>query len=423
MYNFVKARLDISGKAAFILAAFFLALAFSLNIQARNFDQFTYLAQAFLQGHLHFVDPSHLTKDAIRINGVYYWQLGPFPSVLLMPLVFLAGLFRFTIYQGYAQFVITCAIMASCYQIARRLRYSESDALLLAFGFCFASVYQFTAFVPWCPFFAHAVTVLLLLLIIGEYLAKKRTWLLGILFAMVFATRFSAGFAVIFLAADIMTDRNIERRKKWGDFLLLFAPIVATGLVLLLYNWVRFGDALENGYRLVSNHSSLSSLVDERAHIRTFGLFQLRNIPSNFYYYFIKTLDPVLMELPWRKISVDPYVLKPPYVKVGYPGTSFFVTSPIFLYAFRTRLKEKTAALALLAVVTVLLVTLSYYWTGAYQMGPRYSQDFLPFAFLLLLFSFPGYRLTGVARGVIIASALFNLFLFYPMWKSFRLNF
>jgi hypothetical protein len=156
-----------------LLAVFFFAATFIFNFKSRQFDQFSYLAQAFIQGKLHFLDPAHIAKDAVKINDNFYWHLGPFPAVLLMPFVLLFGFFHQAFHQGYLQFFITVGVFASCFKIARSFRFSSTDSLYLAFAFCFASVYQFTAFVAWCYFFAHALTVFLLLLVIVEYLGRK----------------------------------------------------------------------------------------------------------------------------------------------------------------------------------------------------------------------------------------------------------
>jgi hypothetical protein len=174
---------------------------------------------------------------------------------------------------------------------------------------------------------------------------------------------------------------------------------------------LRFGDAFENGYRLIGNFAGVDFQRGQRELLREFGLFRLRNIPTNLYYYFVKGPDPVIQELSGTLGNKFPYILKPPYIKVANPGVSFFVVAPIFLYVFRSRLRQRMAAHALLAVLCVLIFLLSYYWNGWFQVGPRYMLDVLPFAYLLLLFSFPDFKLSGFAQLLIVASAFFNLYL------------
>ena len=143
-----------------------------------------------------------------------------------------------------------------------------------------------------------------------------------------------------------------------------------------------------------------------RFELLNYGLFQLRNIPTNFYYYFLKTFDPVLLSE--RSLHGNTFILSPPYITLNFPGTSFFVVSPIFFYLFRARLKERPVRLALIPIGVILVVLLAYFWPGGTQTGPRYLLDLLPFAFLVLLFSFKDFNLSRVARTLIIASTFLN---------------
>ena len=183
-------------------------------------------------------------------------------------------------------------------------------------------------------------------------------------------------------------------------------PVVVSAALFLSYNHLRFGDPFETGYRLSNNATWNAS---QRFELLRYGVFQFRNIPTNFYYYFIKTVDPVLLGV--KSFFGDTYVLKPPYVRVAYPGAGFFVTAPFFIYLFRANFKERVAKHALIPIVVILPIILAYYWPGWTQVGPRYTLDFLPFAFLLTLTAFSGARLSTLAKMLILGGAFFNLYL------------
>lgn len=381
-----------------------LLFAFAMNFGTTAFQQYVSLSEAFLQGKLHFLRMPASPEDTILFQGNYYWPLGPFPAVLLMPFVFFFQLFHITFYQGFLQFFITTGVFYLCYAFARRYRYSHEDALYLACAFCFASVYQIAAFVPWVWFFSQAITVLLLFLALQDFHTKRCYFIIGLLYAAVFATRFTAGLSIVFFLAYIMFEKKDVRSKmKYLYHLLL--PVCICGILLLTYNYFRFGSIFDNGY-IGANNFLLSE--KDRYEVLHHGLFKFSNIPTNIYYYFIKTLDPVL--IPVKTIWGNTYILQLPYVTVQYPGTSFFVSSPIFLYLFRNKLKTAVSKYALVAVLTVLFVLLLYYWPGWRQVGPRYLLDLLPFAYLLLLESFRGRRVPTFTKIIIYISAFYNLY-------------
>jgi hypothetical protein len=280
----------------------------------------------------------------------------------------------------------------------------------LAFAFCFASTYIIVAFLPWSWFFVQAVTVFFLFLAICEWHGKKRYWLIGLYYAVILASRFTAALTIVFFIGDILWDRKLSGRGRSARLGLLLAPAAAAGLLLAWYNYSRFGDPFDSGYMRSGN---VSDYIYFRYEQLNYGLFQLRNIPTNFYYYFIKTLDPVLEN--FYNGDTQTYILKYPYITVTNPGTSFFVSSPIFLfvfYALRRRIRTRVVWLSLAAVCAVLPILLTFFWPGMKQVGPRYMLDFLPFLYLILLQSFEKYRLPFGAKVLIVVSAFIDFLLF-----------
>ncbi len=366
-------------------------------------QQYSYLARSFLQGKLFFTEKPGTWEDTVFYNGKFYWHQGSFPALLLMPFVFLfqnVGLF---FYQGYLQIFLTITIFYLSYKIARIYKYSYEDALFLAFSFCFASVYHIVAFVPWVWYFAQAITVFLCLFALYEYLTKKRYFLIGILFALILITRLNAALGNIFFLIAIF---NEEGNRRIKNAILLFFPLVISLLVFFFYNSTRFGDAFNTGYTL-TNNKTLSE--KQRYELLQHGVFKVSNIPTNFYYYFIKTLDPV--QIPVQTVFGNSHILQFPYITVRYPGTSFFIVAPFFLYIFRNKFKSKISQFAVIASIVILIPLLLYYWSGWRQVGPRYLLDLLPFIYLLLLEAFPKKKLSLKAKIVILLSSLFNFYL------------
>ena len=70
------------------LALLGLVVMFGSLLLVRHEQQYVRLAESFLSGKLHLLVelPEHL-HDTALYGGRYYWPLGPFPAVLLMPFV------------------------------------------------------------------------------------------------------------------------------------------------------------------------------------------------------------------------------------------------------------------------------------------------------------------------------------------------
>jgi hypothetical protein len=384
------------------LTILFFTLLFLLNFSEAENQHFSHLARSFLAGKTYFVEWPNSWVDLVPYRGHNYWHLGPMPAIILIPFVAIFDAFGKFFYQGYLQPFLTLATFFLCWQLARRHGYGQGDSGYLAFAFCFAGVYQLVAFLSWSWYFSQALAVFLCFLAIAEYLGRQRWWLLGTIMGLVFMTRFTAGIGVLFFLADILTrpGQSWQAKARWLTELLL--PVILCGLLLLGYNYVRFDAFFDNGYMRTLPAELTAS---ERQAVMRRGLFSLRYVPTNFYYYFIKTVSPVLTE-------PQAFSLRPPYVAAGYPGVGFFFVAPIFLYAFRARWRERIVRLALLPVGVTLGVLLTYYWPGWTQVGPRYTLDFLPFCYLMLLYAFPGRRLPRKAKILIVASAFLDLFLF-----------
>lgn len=65
------------------LACLLFAVVFGFNLTVSVDQQFSYLAESFLQGKTYFLASPAFGYDTVFFQGKYYWPLGPFPAVLL----------------------------------------------------------------------------------------------------------------------------------------------------------------------------------------------------------------------------------------------------------------------------------------------------------------------------------------------------
>jgi hypothetical protein len=314
--------------------------------------------------------------------------------------------------QGYLAMALLTGVFFLSYYLARKFKYSAWNACMLAFALCFASVYQIAAYVPWSWYIVQAITVFFTMAALGEYLTQRRYWVIGILIGSVFAARFTAGMGIIFFLLEALWEQGSVKQKA-GRVLQLLIPAVIVGGMLLFYNQVRFGKTWDNGYM----NANKGILTDEqRYETLNYGLFKLRNIPTNIYYYFIKSPEPVTVN--YQSMWGSAYVLKWPFVKITFPGVSFFVVAPLFLFMARASFRERRIKFAGITSLIILSVLLTYYWPGWRQSGPRYLMDLLPFIYLILLRSFPGQKLSYGVQLLIIWSAMLNLLLLVQAIKA-----
>jgi len=145
-----------------------------------------------------------------------------------------------------------------------------------------------------------------------------------------------------------------------------------------LYNWVRFGQPAELGYRYLGWRSD--------PEIVQWGLFH--------YVYLERNLHALLTSLP---------VLLPSFPTIAFnpEGMSLLLTTPVLLLLPTLRGWTLTAKAALLSAGLILLPALFYANTGFAQYGYRYAADFLPY--LILAMALAGLRVrTWLVKGLIL---------------------
>jgi hypothetical protein len=361
-------------------------------------QQFVYLAQSFLRGHLYFVEaPSDLDDasvwdDTSVYAGEHYWALGPLPAVLLMPAV-AAG---WKVPQGYVLFVLNLLNLFILYRIALKITNSPSTSLWLSFAYIFSTAYLYIALTPWSWYFAQAVATLFLLLALHEFFYRKRAWLMGLYLALAVATRVNLVLAGLFFVGAILLEPG-QFRGKVSALGQLLLPIIVSLSLLLIYNYLRFGNIFEfgYGYQLAAN---------ERAVNREHGLWGFVHFPANLYYFLFK--GPEAVFLPGSKI------LTYPFLQSDIWGMSILFTSPILLWGLRAPVRQKVIYLAIATSLILLFLILGYCGIGVRQYGYRYALDFYPFLFLMLAYVCRE-RLTLPMQAVIIVSFLFNTYLLY----------
>jgi len=173
-----------------------------------------------------------------------------------------------------------------------------------------------------------------------------------------------------------------QKAVRLAELLLPFCAIVG---ILALYNFARFHNPLESGYGLQVNGFGIPySLWNVPGNIAGSAL-SLSNIPKHLWIF--------LAGLP----------------SYGGIGTSVLLVSPFLAYLLKVATWDLLNKVILINCLVVLLVDMAFRSTGFEQMGYRFSLDFFPFIFWLMIRS--RLRLTSSFKALIFLATVIDIFL------------
>lgn len=394
-----------------------LAIQFISSFPSEN-QQYTDLADSFLHGKLYFRDDA-LRADAVYHDGHYYWALGVFPAILLLPFVAISKLFGLFFFQEFLYVPLLALSLYLIYKLAKKFGASKKASHWWTFAFLAGTSLLGIATSAMSWFFASLVGLVLLLLALNEFFGRKRWWLLGVLTAVLFLTRPTAAVALgIFLALHIFfekkksKDYKIFSIKNWKKLLRIALPVLVSVGIFGAYNFARFGSVFETGYadQIYANHQNDLTKFDERA--RKQGTFSPVHMPGQLYNIFLSAPTPVYQ-------NNLPPILEFPYLKSNTTGMSLLLISPWLLWLFTVKKKRwtRTAVFLVASGIFCLLLNACFFGLGYSFFGLRYSLDFLPFFMcaIFMLYFKEHKELTVGMKTLITVSALFNLYLLFSL--------
>jgi hypothetical protein len=377
------------------LAVFALALAAfvaSTHLRDTVYNNHVLLADAWLHGHV-WIDGPVPGIDALLYGGHYYIIEGPFPAVLLLPLV--------AIFGQHANQTLLAAVCAA-------MTVAASDVLFTRMGIAprlRSWLVAFTGFgtvIWWCTAFAavwmlaHVIGMMFAVLILVECYGRRRPALIGMLVACMSLTRFSMILAAVpisywLLTASQTADLRERGRTAWA-FVLGLAPWM---LAYAAYNYVRWHTFADIGYTVWYHQDQVGEATGPP--------FKLHYLPFNLYSFFM--MPPAFMEVfPW---------LKPTSF-----GVALTFTSPALVLALLASPRTREGLVFWSAAILTALPSLFYYVNGFEQFGMRHSLDFT--AFLLPLVARGLQRCPStLSFGLIAYSIAANA---YGVWYSWAFH-
>ncbi|HET8933870.1 MAG TPA: hypothetical protein VFN67_10535 [Polyangiales bacterium] len=341
---------------------------------------FVSLAQSYLHGQLSVLgDRAPGYNDWAEYQGRWYVVFPPFPALVILPAV---AIWHDAVWDRLYWALFAGLGPALLYVLLRFLREREGSGrsagedMALTALFAFGSAYFFSAVQGTVWFAAHIVACPLLALYVLFSVQARRPFWAGLMLGLAVATRPSTMYlAPIFLIEAMSAARpdgapvsreidniyartwNFLRGVAWPRALrscVMFAlPFAAVSVIMLLLNYLRFGDPLEVGYKYLRIRWS--------GRIEKWGLFN--------YHYFSKNLAVYLAALPWLSGAY-------PFVRISRHGLALWFTTPNYLWVlWPKRVRVLMVALSL-GAVCVAIADLCYQNSGWIQFAYRFSLDY-----------------------------------------------
>lgn len=402
MKNFLKLFKQLEVKFLLLTILFLVISSFYLNNSAfRKPDPFGQLAEQFLAGKTYF-DAKFIELDLSLYNNKYYWPLGPFPAILLIPF----KLLPWQIPSFLINFILSLLVLSSFYKLCR-IHLEKTNALWVTMAFIFGSSYIGILTFGNYAHLTHNIIILTGILALIEYYKKKRWWLIGIFIAIMLATRITAAFVLIFFIASLLSQYinfnkeskkiTIQKKDLFINIGLLILPIIITTIALGWYNYIRFDSVWEGGY----NYQILTKEFLQESRDR--GLFSFAMLPINLYYLLIH--PPQLFTVNSSFVLQFPYFIPDPF------GMGILFVSPYLFYLFYKKTSSKDSKFACLAIITTATPLLFFFSPGFLQFGNRYSLDYLLFIFLIFIITVKNHDLPPRYKLIILISSFINYYL------------
>ena len=364
----------------------------SSSREPQTLNYFVRLADAFLHGRIYLTEAPSWLNELIPKDGVWYVAYPPLPAVMLMPFVAAFG-------TEFPQQIASCLFGGVAVGLAWlvfaefRLTLRTRAALTVVFGF--GTVLWYVAEVGSVWYFSHVVAVMFSMGAILLALKRESPYAIGLLLGLASISRLPVALTAPFFLALVLhlewpiripPDRAAAVRRA-AFFVLGFA--IPVGLYAL-YNIARWGTPIDQGYVLIPG-------VLEDPIYSEGGIFSIIYIPRHLFAIFLRS---------WN------YVDDPPFLQPSWWGLSLFLTTPLFLWLAKVRLRDPRVHWAIVGTALALIPIITHGNVGISQFGYRFSLDVQPLLFVMLATVFE----RGMSRLAWLAAIASVVICTYAIW-------
>ncbi len=324
-------------------------------------DQYVYLADAFLHGRPYLLHHPLDPRDLAIVGNRAYVVFGPLPALALMPLVPFWGS------RTPDVLVLVLTALFAIFAFDRFLAAlpeppDRPRRALTTLTFALGTAMHYGA--PMGSVWLHAQISATALQCWALWMAARgRAWWSGVALGLSLLTRPTVPLAAPLAAWLLAGSRSAgatparERASEWTRAALaLIVPMASAALLYGLYDLARFGRLTDAGYGYIVQPELLG--VMER-----YGRFNLHFLPHN--------LGGWLFALPRVRegaLEPDPH------------GMSLLLTTPFLLLLFWRRRVSRAEWVMLANAALIALPSLLYYNDGWVQFGQRFALDWIALA-------------------------------------------
>lgn len=364
-----------------------LLLSGQVRTRPNKFNYYKEMALSLMTGKLDIACPEGTgCHDMLSVNGKYYFYYGPVPTfAFIIPILIWERSTPDSFIAATVGTLNTVLFLLVLLRIRRKLqptdliRESEIWFYALLWGFGTVHFYMSMHGDIWHISQVMAQTFLLtaVWLIFGNRPISLPVS--GLFFALACFTRYNLIFSFFFFAA-VINARQGSRRSILRDLAYFLIPMFVGGILMLIYNYRRFDNALEMGLSFMKLET-MSGFAQRASEV---GKFSFQNIIPNFFHEILKPPD---------------FVRTFPFINLNEHGFGVLWATPVYLLLFpnlwklyKDYLSEVSpdnkaivafGCLASAAVTAAFLFLLSGH--GFMQFSARYTLDFQLFLILPLL--------------------------------------
>ncbi|HFE38687.1 MAG TPA: hypothetical protein ENK06_09790 [Gammaproteobacteria bacterium] len=360
----------LTGFALTLVIIFLAGVTMRILGETGGSNSYAILAESFLNARLYA--ESCFDVDCAIFEGRTYIIFPPFPAIIVAPFVAFSG-------KEFAGFIPLSLMMVSLaaylwWRIIRFAGRSINDTLWFVLAFVFATpLYYVLIRSDGIWFFAQATAFLLVTLSLHETLVGRRFVLAGLFLGMAFLTRQMSIFYLPFLFVCALEENEKLFSLNKSNLILalkLGLPVAVSLGIYLVYNEVRFGNPLDTGYGYIT--STKDTFINHRIH--DLGLFSNKYVTFNAFYLFLQGFHVEFG---------GPYLTK--IMNLDSNGASLLAASPFVMLLFFTPLR-RDFIIGFMIIAVMVIFMLFYHSNGYSQYNvQRYTLDWLPIAFLMLI--------------------------------------
>jgi hypothetical protein len=420
---------------------------YTRSLLDRPYDHFVWQAAAFLEGHAAIRYPApgnEFYQDVLPVatdDGIPRGLIPfpPLPALILLPFVAVAGLAT----SGQVVFAILAAIdVAICWWLVGRLPVRFWVRVATTAFFAFGTAFWYAAQLGTTWYQAHIAAVGLAMLAVGLAIGAdpdavepeldevgagalartavrdrlsvdSRQFVAGLLFGLACTARLPVVFAAPFFV--LVGSGGRWWRRSWSAGLGAAIPV----LLLLAYNQVTAGDVFHPAYEYL--YALEANYYTSLGYNPAWSIEDPRYIPQNLGIMFLST--PIVFPMTWPDslgVTTDAFCTEPGAVRglfdvrcpIAVPrdiGMSVLLASPAFVLivpAVRALRGSRLAAGATVSIVLIALVNLMHFSQGWVQFGYRFSNDFAPWAVILVALGAEAVVRGGRGRGALLVGGL-----------------